>query len=131
MVLLEGGVEVARLSGSETGTTSQREELRAAVGALRAAPPGVAVEIVSDSAYLVETMRGGFYRLWPANGWRSRANGREIRNRDLWEELAEHVRRRPVSFRHVHSHGGERCDPFNAEADRLARRTRRLREQAG
>lgn len=125
VVLLDGGVEVARLSGSEAGTTNQREELRAAVAALRAAPAGVELEIVSDSSYLVETMRGGFYRAWPANDWRSLSNQREIRNRDLWEQLAELVERRRVSFRHVHAHGGDRADPFNAEADRLARRTRK------
>ena len=130
VILLDGDVEVGRLSGTEPETTNQREELRAAVAALEAAPAGDELEIVSDSAYLVETMRGGFYRLWPGNDWRSRANGREIRNRDLWEELARLVELRRVSFRHVRAHGGDRCDPLNAEVDRLARRTRRTRQAA-
>lgn len=125
VVLLDDGVEVSRLSGCDAGTTNQREELRAAVAALRAAPDGVELEIVSDSSYLVETMRGGFYRNWPGNDWRSLSNQREICNRDLWEQLAALVECRQVSFRRVPAHGGDRADPFNAEADRLARRTRK------
>ncbi len=87
--------------------TSQRAELHAAVGGLRAAKAFVQsggqwpcdpatcpqpcrvndVVVKSDSAYLVN----GASRLlqkWQGNGWLT-ASGTAVKNRDLWEALAE------------------------------------------
>lgn len=98
-------------------TTSNRMELAAAVGALRATGRNNCVTVRSDSAYLVNCFRQGWWRRWERNGWHT-SEGKPVKNRDLWEELLKLVRGRCVAFEHVKGHGG---DLLNEECDRMAR----------
>lgn len=107
-------------SGAEAHTTNQRMEITAALEALcsfeAAGEPGP-IEIASDSTYVVNCFRDGWWQGWQRRGWVNSAR-KPVANRDLWEPLIEIVNRRgDVSFRWVKGHSG---DEGNDMADRLA-----------
>jgi ribonuclease HI len=90
-------------------------EIRAALEAVLALPGPLTV--VSDSTYVVNCFRDGWWRNWLARGWVN-AQRKPVANRDLWEPLVDEVRRRgDVHFRWVRGHSG---DPMNHYVDRLA-----------
>lgn len=104
-------------SGHDPATTNQRMELTAVLEAL-AANPGP-IEIVSDSAYVVNCFAQRWWAGWRARGWRN-VRGEPVANQDLWRPLVEEVlERRPglVRFRKVQGHAG---DPMNDLVDQLA-----------
>jgi len=103
-------------SGGEASTTNQRMEITAALDAVRAVEGPL--EVVSDSAYVVNCFRDRWWEGWLARGWMNKAK-QPVKNRDLWEPLIDAVRASPgrVSFRWVKGHGD---DPMNDLVDRLA-----------
>jgi ribonuclease HI len=87
-VLEFAGVE-KELCGGEENTTNNRMELTALVSALSALKEkGLFLRIFSDSAYLVNCFRNGWYRSWEANGWKN-SKKQPVENQDLWKELLE------------------------------------------
>lgn len=104
-------------SGAEAHTTNQRMELTAVLEALRANPDG-AIEVVSDSTYVVRCFHDRWYLGWQRRGWRNSQN-QPVANRDLWEALLPLAltSEREVGFRWVRGHAG---DPMNEFVDRLA-----------
>jgi ribonuclease HI len=108
---------VRELGGGSEETTNNRMEMVAAIRAL-AVLDSVAdspIVLYTDSVYLI---RGITQWIW---GWRSRgwknAEGKDVANRDLWEELSRQVARiKPatVQWKYVRGHSGfagnERCD---------------------
>ncbi|MEZ5143557.1 MAG: ribonuclease H [Acidimicrobiales bacterium] len=105
-------------SGSAGHTTNQRMEITAALEAVRAnGSPDRAVEVVSDSTYVVNCFRDRWWEGWLRKGWVN-SQRKPVANRDLWEPLVELVRERGnVTFRWVKGHSG---DPMNDLVDRLA-----------
>jgi ribonuclease HI len=102
-------------SGGEAATTNQRMEINAALEAVRALDGPLIV--VSDSTYVVNCFRDGWWKGWLARGWVNSAK-KPVANRDLWEPLiALFTERGDVSFRWVKGHSG---DPMNDLVDRLA-----------
>ena len=102
-------------SGGEAHTTNQRMEIRAALEAVRALPGPLVV--VSDSTYVVNCFRDGWWRGWIARGWLTSAK-KPVVSRDLWEPLVTLVNERgDVSFRWVKGHSG---DAMNDLVDALA-----------
>ncbi|MHA6794990.1 ribonuclease H family protein [Pseudonocardia bannensis] len=102
-------------SGGEPGTTNQRMEIRAALEAVRALDGPLVV--VSDSTYVVNCFRDGWWKGWLARGWVTSAR-KPVVSRDLWEPLITLVNDRGnVSFRWVKGHSG---DPMNDLVDALA-----------
>ena len=102
-------------SGGEARTTNQRMEIRAALEAVRALPGPLVV--VSDSTYVVNCFRDGWWKGWLARGWTTSAK-KPVVSRDLWEPLITLVTERgDVSFRWVKGHSG---DPMNDLVDALA-----------
>ena len=102
-------------SGGEPGTTNQRMEIRAALEAVRALDGPLVV--VSDSTYVVNCFRDGWWKGWLARGWTTSAK-KPVVSRDLWEPLITAVNDRgDVSFRWVKGHSG---DEMNDLVDRLA-----------
>jgi ribonuclease HI len=97
-------------------------ELTAACVALEPIDEGHVVGINSDSSYLVDCMRRGWYKKWRENGWLNHL-GEPVANRDLWERLLEATRcHREVRWRKVKGHsktGGARKSG-NDRADELA-----------
>lgn len=109
-----------RGSGGEPATTNQRMELTAVLEALRAlvpeGGPDRRIEIVSDSTYVVNCFRDGWWRSWERNGWRN-AKRQPVANTDLWKPLIDLVGTGSVTFRWVKGHSG---DPMNDLVDALA-----------
>ncbi|HUZ08662.1 MAG TPA: ribonuclease H [Acidimicrobiales bacterium] len=110
-------------SGADPRTTNQRMEITAALESLRtltAGPggPAASIEVVSDSTYVVNCFRQGWWRAWRRRGWRN-SQGKPVANRDLWEPLLE-LALAPevaVTFRWVKGHSGDR---WNDVVDELA-----------
>jgi len=104
-----------RASGGAAHTTNQRMEIRAALEAVRALDGPLVV--VSDSTYVVNCFRDGWWKGWIARGWVTSAK-KPVVSRDLWEPLITLVNERgDVSFRWVKGHSG---DEMNDLVDRLA-----------
>jgi len=102
-------------SGGAARTTNQRMEIQAALEAVRALEGPLVV--VSDSTYVVNCFRDGWWRGWVTRGWTTSAK-KPVANRDLWEPLVELVRERgDVTFRWVKGHSG---DAMNDLVDQLA-----------
>lgn len=102
-------------AGAAAVTTNQRMEIQAALEAVRALPGPLVV--VSDSTYVVNCFRDGWWRGWLARGWVNAAR-KPVANRDLWEPLVQLVADRgDVTFRWVKGHSG---DAMNDLVDRLA-----------
>lgn len=102
-------------AGGEPNTTNQRMEIRAALEAVRALDGPLVV--VSDSTYVVNCFRDGWWKGWLARGWVTSAR-KPVVSRDLWEPLITLVNSRgDVSFRWTKGHAG---DEMNDLVDRLA-----------
>jgi ribonuclease HI len=102
-------------SGGEARTTNQRMEIRAALEAVRALEGPLVV--VSDSTYVVNCFRDGWWKGWLARGWVTSAK-KPVASRDLWEPLITIVNDRgDISFRWTKGHSG---DEMNDLVDRLA-----------
>ena len=80
-------------AGGEARSTNQRMEIRAVLEALRALPG--AVEVVSDSTYVVNCFRDRWWEKWLAKGWIN-SQRKPVANRDLWEP-ADRPRPLPAS----------------------------------
>jgi hypothetical protein len=90
-------------------------ELQAARQAV-AAHPG-AVEVVSDSKYVVSAFNEGWIDGWLRRGWKN-SKKEPVANQDLWKPFVDEVAAHgQVTFSWVKGHAG---DPMNEEADRLA-----------
>jgi len=102
--------------GGERRSTNQRMEVLAVLEALRAHPG--AVQIVSDSTYVVNCFRDSWWKGWIARGWRN-SQKQPVANQDLWRPLIELYRGRAaeIGFQWVKGHSGE---PMNDLVDRLA-----------
>jgi len=102
-------------SGAESPTTNQRMEIQAALEAVKALDGPLTV--VSDSTYVVNCFKDGWWKGWLARGWVNSAK-KPVANRDLWEPLIELVQERgDITFRWVKGHSG---DEMNDRVDELA-----------
>jgi ribonuclease HI len=86
------------------GVTNNRMELRAVLEALHGLPAGEAVEIVSDSRYVVDALSRWIHG-WRRKGWRTAA-GEPVLNRDLIEAVDARQRELAVRWRWVRGHDG-------------------------
>ncbi len=106
-------------SGGEVSTTNQRMELTAVLEALQTLTAGrgdARIEIVSDSTYVVNCFRDGWWKKWERNGWRN-SKRQPVANDDLWRPLIDLYKTSDVEFRWVKGHSG---DPMNDLVDALA-----------
>ncbi|WP_418320388.1 ribonuclease H family protein [Piscinibacter sakaiensis] len=102
--------------------TNQIAELTAAIEGLSRVPKGDAVELVSDSQYVLKGLsewRAG----WERRGFRN-SKGEPVANLDLWKRLFAEADARTVKTRWVRGHNG---DVYNERADALANKALRLR----
>ena len=103
-------------NGFDPDTTNQRMELMAVLDALRTIEGPV--EVVSDSTYVVNCFRDGWWKGWLKRGWKN-SKKEPVANRDIWEPLIDLYRSREeeITFTWVKGHAG---DEYNDIADRLA-----------
>jgi ribonuclease HI len=108
---------IRELGGGHKETTNNRMEMVAAIRALAVLdpPPECPIVIYTDSVYLIRGITQWIWG-WRSRGWKS-AEGKDVANRDLWEELSRQVARiKPVTiqWKYVRGHSGfpgnERCD---------------------
>lgn len=114
--LLEFRGKQRELSGGEADTTNNRMELMAAIMALEALTRPCEVHLRTDSQYVRQGITEWMPR-WIARGWRT-SSGAAVKNRDLWQRLAEAAKRHQVTWEWVRGHSG---DPGNERVDELAR----------
>lgn len=104
-------------AGFSPVSTNQRMELTAALEAVNA--NSGALEVVSDSTYVVNCFKNKWWAGWRSRGWKN-SKGEQVANQDLWRPLIhEVIDERPgeVVFRWVKGHSG---DLMNDLVDRLA-----------
>lgn len=102
--ILEYGSYRRELHGGESDTTNNRMEISAVIAALRALKrEGLSIQVFTDSAYVANCFRKGWYRRWRLNGWKT-TDRRDVENRGLWEELISLTERHAVSFFRVKGH---------------------------
>lgn len=114
-ILLYGKREKV-LSGGEAETTNNRMELTAAIRGLEALREPCAVDLYSDSRYLVDAVNLGWARGWQSRGW-MRTKKEPAKNPELWQALLTLLDRHRVELHWVKGHAE---DPMNARCDPLA-----------
>ncbi|HZO43692.1 MAG TPA: ribonuclease HI [Methylomirabilota bacterium] len=115
--IIMDGDEERVVSGRAPRTTNQRMELQAVAEGLAAIPGSRRVHVYSDSAYIVNCFREGWWERWEKNGWRN-SQKQPVANRDLWERLLAETRRHDVAWHKVAGHSD---DALNNRVDALAR----------
>jgi ribonuclease HI len=115
VVVLPNGT-VHELGDGNPQTTNNRMEMVAALRALAILEePQGDIILYTDSQYLINGITKWVFG-WRSRGWKS-AEGKDVANRDLWEELVRQVARvKPatIKWKYVRGHSGypgnERCD---------------------
>ena len=70
--ILRYGDSIKELSGGEKDTTNNRMELTGVIEGLKALKEPCAVELYSDSQYIVNALNNGWLRDWKKRGWKRR-----------------------------------------------------------
>ena len=124
----EDGIPIS-VSGGLKETTNNCMELTAIVRALKHVikltehytismiPEAI---IYSDSAYCLNAINEKWLYSWQKNDWKT-SKGKEIKNRELWEDMYYILDKYPSSFKFkkVKAHNG---DKYNELADKLAKK---------
>ena len=102
--VLEFGDVRKELSGGELNSSNNRMELSALLAGLRALKQApLHLEIFSDSSYLINCFRQGWYLGWQKNGWKN-SKKEPVENRDLWEGILEGLAPHQADFYLVKGH---------------------------
>ncbi len=113
--VLRYGESEKEISGGEAMTTNNRMEMMAAIMALESLKRPVKARLVTDSRYLKDGLTK-WIKGWKAKGWKT-ADGKPVKNIDLWQRLEAAIGRHEVRLEWVRGHDGH---PENERADRLA-----------
>lgn len=123
LIDLHSGVALER-TGGDRNTTNNRMEISAALGALEALKQPSAIEIRTDSRYLIDSatkwMAG-----WKRAGWRRKGNA-PVANVELLQRLDVLLAVHQVRWKWVAGHAGEPGNEYvdglcNTAMDRLIR----------
>jgi len=120
--LLVSGGQRKEMSGAESATTNNRMELMAAIEGLKALKRRCAVNLYTDSKYVLQGATEWLPN-WKARGWRTAAR-EPVKNQDLWERLDAMIAAQDVSWHWVKGHSGHDGNEFvdtlaNLAIDRL------------
>ena len=111
--VLVSGKHRKELSAGYRLTTNNRMELRAAIAALELLSEPCAVELHSDSKYLVQAVHDKWLHGWIRRGWMT-SDKKPVKNQDLWLLLIAVMAPHQIDWRWVKGHAGhtenERCD---------------------
>ncbi|WZK93732.1 ribonuclease [Staphylococcus phage SpP] len=80
------------ISMSFSNTTNNIMELKGVIEGLKAMKRyDLPVEILSDSAYVVNAINKNWLNSWAKNGW-IKSDGKQVKNMELWIELLELIK---------------------------------------
>ena len=99
------GKHTKTLKGAEWETTNNRMELTAAIEALKAVKRAVPIVLHTDSVYLKDGITK-WLNGWIKNNWK-KADGGEVKNKDLWEQLANLNNKFQIQWNWVKGHAGD------------------------
>jgi len=105
------------ISGFQKSTTNNIMELTAVIQGLKMLKFPCKVELYSDSAYVVNGFAQGWIYNWIKKGWKT-ADGKPVKNKELWQELYALTKTHEVHFIKVKGHSD---NAFNNRCDELAR----------
>ncbi|HEX5110907.1 MAG TPA: ribonuclease HI [Vicinamibacterales bacterium] len=110
---------VTELGGGSPHTTNNRMELSGAIAALRhvADQPGP-IAIYTDSTYVIQGITQWVWG-WRRRGWKT-AQGGDVLNRDLWEQLSSLTGSRGRGDLNWHWVRGHVGTPGNERADQIS-----------
>ena len=114
--ILQYGEHRREISGGAASTTNNRMELTAVIRALSLLKEPCAVELYSDSKYVIDALTKGWAKSWRARGW-IKGDKKPALNPDLWEELLALCERHAVTCHWVKGHAE---NPNNNRCDELA-----------
>lgn len=119
-IVLDPQGRVTELGGPENSTTNNRMEMMATVRSLRSvASIEGPVQLFTDSTYVIRGITQWIWG-WRKKGWKT-AEGAEVQNRELWEDLLRVVTARgpegKIEWIYVRGHTG---NPGNERCDRIA-----------
>ena len=112
---LSSGGHDKELFGGERETTNNRMELTAPIEALASLKRSCDVVVYLDSEYVRKGITEWIIN-WQRRGWKT-ADGKPVKNADLWQRLDALRKLHAVEWRWVKGHAG---DPGNERADALA-----------
>jgi len=114
--ILQFGPYKRELSGGEAATTNNRMELTAVIRALQLLKEPCAVELYSDSKYVIDALSKGWAKGWRKRGW-VKSDKKPALNPDLWEVLLDLCEVHQVTTHWVKGHD---TNPYNNRCDELA-----------
>lgn len=119
IVVDENGALLYKTAEGVKNTTNQQMELMAAARACGWSQqyygPFTDIQIISDSAYLINCVNQHWYDKWETNNWIA-SNKQPVKNKELWEELIPYFRTANYSFTKVQGHAG---DKYNCMIDEM------------
>ena len=115
-ILIYNGVEKT-ISGYNKSTTNNRMELFAIIMGLAALKQPCNVTLYSDSAYAINAINNGWLDSWRRGGWKT-ADKKDVKNVDLWNDLALKMSWHNVTFVKVKGHAD---NEYNNMCDKKAR----------
>ena len=115
--ILIAGEYKKEISGGSKQTTNNIMELTAIYQALKALKTECEVELYSDSSYCVNAFNQGWIYNWIKKGWKT-ADGKEVKNKEIWQEVYELTKKYKVTFNKVKGHSNVE---LNNRCDELAR----------
>jgi ribonuclease HI len=104
------------MSGGEKMTTNNRMELLGVISALQALKEPCAVELWSDSKYVIDALEKGWAVSWRKRGW-VKSDKKPALNSDLWEILLNLTQQHEMHYHWVKGHAD---NPYNNRCDALA-----------
>lgn len=111
--ILEYNGTTKEMSGLDLNTTNNKMELLAVIEGLKALKEPCAVDVYSDSAYVVNAFLQDWITPWQLNGWKN-ANKKPVKNVELWQELISLCQKHKVTWHKVKGHAdnekNNRCD---------------------
>lgn len=92
------GTFTLEISGEEKGTTYHRSVLLAVTKALGRLTEACRVTVYTDCIFIKNTAERGSPENWRRSEWK-KPDGREVKNRDLWQQFTELACRHEIAFR--------------------------------
>lgn len=116
-VLPGGTVERTGFSRQTTNNRMELTAVREALTEVAARSPGAPITVSTDSQYVQKGITDWIHA-WVRNGWKT-SGKKPVKNSDLWHELWDLSKDRPIRWVWVMGHAGnelnERCDQLVQE----------------